>query len=359
VSDAPSVRVGSFEGEPAAILAAGELEATFLPGLGLLGTSLRHRGQELLALPGGLARYRDRNVLGLPILAPWANRLPGWRYRAAGVEVDLENLDLPTDPGGLPIHGTLIAHRGWHLERLAAEGDRALLAASLDYGAFPELLAAFPFPHRLTVTAAVQGASLTVATTLAATGERPVPVAFGWHPYLQLPGAPRATWRLLLPHRRHLELDGRGLPTGKATEEPAESDPVGDRTFDDLYELSDDPGPGPVRAGEPGLEDAQDAVDGSDAVDTVDAVDAVDAIDRGRGGDGRRLGLEAAGRRLLVHYGAGYGHAQVFAPPGAEFVCLEPMTVPTAALAAGTTPLVDPGASITAKFTVRVEDASG
>ena len=313
MSDA-ALRIGAVEGEPAVTLAAGELEATFLPGLGLLGTSLRHRGQELLALPGGVAGYRDGNVTGLPLLAPWANRLPGWRYRAAGTEVDLDGLDLHTDPGGLPIHGTLTAHGGWRLERLAAEDGSAVLQASLDYGAFPELLAAFPFPHRLTVTATVREATLAVATTLEATGERPVPVAFGWHPYLRLPGAPRAAWRLLLPDRVHLDLDDRGLPTGKTADEPAEADPVGDRTYDDLYAL-------------------------------------------GQGPAARRLGLEAAGRRLLVGYGQGYGHAQVFAPPGADFVCLEPMTGPTAALAAGTTPLVDPGGSFTAEFTVRVEDA--
>jgi aldose 1-epimerase len=310
----PTVRMGMVDGEPAVTLAAGQLEASLLPGLGLLGTSLRHRGEELLALPGGVEGYRDRHVTGLPLLAPWANRLPGWRYRAAGVEVSLEGLDLPTDPAGLPIHGTLTAHRGWWLERLAAEADRAVLAAGFDYGAWPELLAAFPFPHRLTVTATLRGASLVVTTTLAATGRRPVPVAFGWHPYLRLPGAPRAAWRLLLPRRTHLELDDRGLPTGKSADEPAEADPVGERTYDDLYALEDDP-------------------------------------------DGRRLGLEAAGRRLLVGYGDGYDHAQVFAPPGAEFVCLEPMTGPTAALAAGTTPLVAPGDTFAARFTVTVEDA--
>jgi aldose 1-epimerase len=313
VSEA-ALRIGTVEGEAAVTLAAGELEATFLPGLGLLGTSLRHRGEELLALPGGVAGYRGGNVTGLPLLAPWANRLPGWRYRAAGAEVDLDGLDLHTDPGGLPIHGTLTAHGGWRLERLAAEDGSAVLQASLDYGAFPELLAAFPFPHRLTVTATVREATLAVATTLEATGGRPVPVAFGWHPYLRLPGAPRAAWRLLLPDRAHLDLDDRGLPTGKTADEPAEADPVGDRTYDDLYAL-------------------------------------------GQGPAARHLGLEAAGRRLLVGYGQGYGHAQVFAPPGAEFVCLEPMTGPTAALAAGTTPLVDPGASLTAEFTVQVEDA--
>jgi aldose 1-epimerase len=313
VSD-PSLRIGKLEGEPSVGLAAGDLEVTFLPGLGLLGASLRHRGEELLALPGGLAQYRDRYVIGLPLLAPWANRLPEWRYRAAGVEVDLDGLDLPTDPAGLPIHGTLTAHRGWRLERLAAEEGSATLEASLDYGAFPELLAAFPFPHRLTVTATAGAATLAVTTTVSPTGGRPVPVAFGWHPYLRLPGAPRSAWRLLLPDRVHLGLDDRGLPTGKTADEPAEADPVGDRTFDDLYAL-------------------------------------------GQGPAARRLGLEAAGRRLLVGYGEGYGHAQVFAPPGTEFVCLEPMTGPTAALAAGTTPLVDPGDSFTAEFTIQVEDA--
>jgi len=310
----PTVRMGMVDGEPAVTLAAGQLEASLLPGLGLLGTSLRHRGEELLALPGGVEGYRDGHVTGLPLLAPWANRLPGWRYRAAGVEVDLEGLDLHTDPGGLPIHGTLTAHRGWRLERLAAEADRAVLEAGLDYGDWPELLAAFPFPHRLTVTFALQGASLAVTTTLTATGDRPVPVAFGWHPYLRLPGAPRAAWRLLLPFRTHLELDDRGLPTGKAADEPAEAAPVGERTFDDLYVLDADPAE-------------------------------------------RRLGLEAAGRRLVVGYGDGYDHAQVFAPPGAEFVCLEPMTAPTAALATGATPLVAPGDSFSARFTIGVEEA--
>jgi aldose 1-epimerase len=310
----PTVRMGMVDGEPSVTLAAGQLEASFMPGLGLLGTSLRHRGEELLALPGGVEGYRDGHVTGLPLLAPWANRLPGWRYRAAGVEVDLDGLDLHTDPGGLPIHGTLTAHRGWRLERLAADADRAVLEAGLDYGDWPELLAAFPFPHRLTVTFALQGASLAVTTTLAATGDRPVPVAFGWHPYLRLPGAPRAAWRLLLPSRTHLELDDRGLPTGKAADEPAEAAPVGERTFDDLYTLDADPAE-------------------------------------------RRLGLEAAGRRLVVGYGDGYDHAQVFAPPGAEFVCLEPMTAPTAALATGATSLVAPGDSFSARFTIGVEEA--
>ena len=61
-------------------VSSGPLAATFLPELGMLGISLRHRGEELLALPGGLDGYRAGNVTGLPLLAPWANRLGANRY---------------------------------------------------------------------------------------------------------------------------------------------------------------------------------------------------------------------------------------------------------------------------------------
>ena len=34
-----------------------ETEATFVPGVGMIGCSLRHRGEELLGQRGGLAKY--------------------------------------------------------------------------------------------------------------------------------------------------------------------------------------------------------------------------------------------------------------------------------------------------------------
>src|SRR5712692_8858950 len=110
---------GSFRGEPAIVLRAGELHATFLPGLGMTGVSLRYRGREHLALPGGLAALRAGRTLGLPLLAPWANRLGAWRYRAAGVSVDLRGLPLGTDGHGLPIHGLLVGKPGWRVDSLA------------------------------------------------------------------------------------------------------------------------------------------------------------------------------------------------------------------------------------------------
>jgi galactose mutarotase-like enzyme len=306
-----SVKISTFSMVPGLTLGAGDLEATFLPDVGMVGVSLRHRGEELLALPDGLRGYRAGHVAGLPFLAPWANRLGGRRYEVDGNEVNLEGMALHTDPQGLPIHGTMTAQSGWELLAVVAEEDVATLEAWFDFGARPDLLKSFPFPHELRLRFAIEPDGLSVATTVTATGDRAVPVAFGWHPYLRLPGAKRRSWVLTLPDRAHLALDERGLPDGSAREEPAESQPIADRTLDDLYALA-----GP-----------------------------------------EQLALEGGGRRLRVVYEAGYPYAQVFCPAGQEYVCLEPMTAPTNALLTGGYRQVEPGQSSTARFTIKVTAA--
>ncbi len=299
------VEEGRFRGVPALVVASGDLSATFVPDLGLTGVSLRWRGREHLALPGGLPALREGATLGLPLLAPWANRLGRRRYRAAGVTVDLDGLPLRTDGNGLPIHGLLVGQPGWRVEHRSARGGVARFRAAIEVDA-----PAFPFPHRIEVTVAARDGQLAVATTVVPTGRRRVPVAFGWHPYLRLPGPPRRRWRLGLPPRTHLALDARGIPTGEEAPEPREADPIGRRTFDDLYLLARD----------------------------------------------RHLRLEADdGSSVTVRPGAGYGYAQVWVPAGRPFAALEPMTARTNGLGDGTAPLVAPGDSYTAEFTITLD----
>jgi galactose mutarotase-like enzyme len=302
---AASVEEGRFRGEPALVLTSGELVATFLPGLGLTGVSLRYRGREHLALPGGLPALRAGATLGLPLLAPWANRLGSRRYRAAGVTVDLAGLPLRTDGNGLPIHGLLVGKPGWSVGQRSARRGRASFVASIDVDA-----RAFPFPHRIEVSVSALDDRLVIGTGVIPTGRRRVPVAFGWHPYLRLPDAPRRQWRLRLPARHHLMLDALGLPTGASEREPAEAEPVGRRTFDDLYALGRD----------------------------------------------RRLAFEADGSSLTMRPGRGYTHAQVWVPAGRPFGALEPMTSPTNSLVEGTAALVSPGDRFDAEFTLTVDE---
>ena len=108
------------------------------------------------------------------------------------------------------------------------------LCARLDWrGA--ELLAVFPFEHRLEVTVSVDVEGVTIETTLVAGEITSVPVSFGFHPYFQIPGVPRASWRLELPEMRRVQLDDRGIPTGADEQCSAFAGPLGDLTFDDAF----------------------------------------------------------------------------------------------------------------------------
>jgi len=290
-----------MRGDAEVTIAQGDLQATFLPALGFLGVSLSHGGTELLALPGGVEGYRAGHVTGLPLLAPWANRLAARRYSIAGVDVDLEGIPLHEDPNGLPIHGTMNAQPDWDITAL----DDHRVHATFRFGEHPDLLASFPFPHDLTLDVSLTDGSLTVETSIRPTGERSVPVSFGWHPYLRLPEA-RGSTRLCLPACEHAVLDDRGIPTGDTEPQPDEGETLADRSLDDLYLL----------------------------------------------GEERTLALEGRSRAISVRLEQGYPYAQVYSPADAPFACLEPMTAPTNALVTGQCPLVAPGDRFIARFSI-------
>ena len=299
------------DGFAAVALLAGELEATFVPGAGMVGASLRHRGDELLGQRAGLRAYAERgSTMGIPLLHPWANRLSGDIYTAGGRRVDLGAAPrVRRDPGGLPIHGLLAGVPHWRVTGLDADGAAANCTAALDVGAHVDLTAGFPFPHALSVHVALDAAALRVTTTVRATGDVAVPIAFGWHPYLVLPGVPRARWRVTLPARRHLLTDARGLPTGATEPLGAEEEPLGVRTLDDGY----------------------------DALATA------------------AFTLAGGGRSLTVTFDAGYPCAQAYAPGDQDVVCFEPMTAPTNALVSGDgLRSVAPGATFSAAFAISV-----
>ncbi len=315
----PSIRAGERDGRPTQVLAAGPLEAEFCPAVGMVGCSLRQHGRELLGQRGGLAAYAERgSSFGLPLLHPWANRLSGFTYTAAGrtVELDAARTPLKLEEHGLPLHGLLTASPLWELVTADVAGGAARLVARLDFGAHPRLLAGFPFPHELRVEARLAPATLTVETTLRATGDVPVPVAFGWHPYLTLPGVPREQWELRLPVRSRALLDDQAIPTGATEPPPFTGGALGERALDDLYPELDTP--------------------------------AVFSVSGGGGS-------------LSVRYEQGYPAAQVFSPAGAGFVCFEPMTAPTNALVTGGPALrtVEPGTTFAASFSLAVEGTPG
>ena len=151
-------------------LASGDLAAVFLPGRGMLGASLRHRGVEILRRVEDLeAAAAKGSTAGIPLLHPWANRLAGLRYRAAGKETTLDPSSslLHLDGHGLPMHGVPWSRLAWSVAAATSES----VSASLDWSR-PDLLAVFPYAHELRMTATLAPDALTIETTLVAGAER-------------------------------------------------------------------------------------------------------------------------------------------------------------------------------------------
>jgi aldose 1-epimerase len=296
-------------------LASPDLVARIAVGAGMVGCSLRHRGEELLGIGRGLRGYlEDGAVFGIPLLYPWANRLGGWSYEAAGRTVELDR-DCPLLHGEehcLPIHGALAASSAWEVTDRGHDERGAWLAGELNFASHPELLAVFPFPHRLKLGIRVGAATLSVTTDVIADQGSPVPLSFGFHPYLAIPGAARERWQVALPARAKLMLDERGLPTGASRPRPAAHFVLGERTFDDLFALPESPA---------------------------------------------RFSVSGGGRRVTVELRSGYPYAQIFAPPDQPVICFEPMTAPVDALRSHDgLRVVAPGATARAEFTLAVED---
>jgi galactose mutarotase-like enzyme len=225
------------------------------------------------------------------------------------VTIDRSRGMVRADENGLPIHGALASAEDWDVVDAGADGSAAWLTAALDYGRRDDRLSAFPYPHRLELEIRLQDDVLSIATTVVAAGGCEVPLAFGWHPWLSLPGVPRAEWELVQPARTAIALDDRKLPTGERAEAPAERAPLGDRELDTHSAVAED----------------------------------------------ARFALAGGGREIAVEWAGGYRYAQVFAPTALDVACLEPMMASVSALSMGEDlVIVAPGERAGALFRVRV-----
>jgi galactose mutarotase-like enzyme len=232
----------------------------------MLVAALRHRGEDILA-------ERPGPWTGCPLLHPWANRLSLERFDVRGREVDASGAR--RDENGVPLHGLPAARREWDVE----DADNASIRARRIWNDD-----AFPFPHEVVVEHRLTRESLVTTTSV----QGDTPVAFGWHPFLRLPGVPRERWRVALGSRRRIVLDDRRLPAG-------ESEPWA---------------PAPFELGDGDFDESLTEVEGAFA-------------------------LEGGGRRVEVGFLEGAEYAQFYAPRGEPVACFEPMSAPVDALVSG------------------------
>ena len=287
-------------------LNAGDLQAAFLPSRGMLGVSLRYRGVELLRRLENLEAAADKgSTAGIPLLYPWANRLAQASYEVLGrtVSLDLKSPLLHGDEHGLPIHGIKWSALPWN--EVSYVPTR--LIARLEWNR-PEWLSVFPFKHAVEMIVSLAPEGLTIETTVLA--EELMPASFGFHPYFGLPNTPRAQWRLKLPAMRQLELNDQGIPTGQEKTFPQNDFVLGGNHLDAGFRVLDS---------QP------------------------------------EFSLSDGERQITVHFLANFPYAQIFAPRDKDFIAIEPMTAPTAALNLGNFQTIQPGGAFHTRFQIRVK----
>ena len=296
------------------------LSATFVPGAGMVCVSLALDGKEYLGQRGGLGNYVESgSTMGIPILYPWANRLArdSWKFGQRPARIDPGAYRVKRDENGLAIHGTLAASPFWQVGDASADDDltSARLKATLEFGDHPELLATFPFPHRLELEIGLKDQRLSVRTSVTPTGDVAVPLAYGFHPYIALPDSSREDWEVSLPAMTSLETDSRGIPTGNSSEVGATRFRLADREMDETF------------AGV---------------------------------GEGAEFRLDDDRVGVTVCMKQGFGAAQVYSPPDGDFICFEPMKAPTNALISGRDlTSVEPGETDVAEFTIEIGEPVG
>lgn len=266
-------------------------EVSIAVGVGNVAYEWKIGGESLLYFPfDSPAAFRKAPALcGVPLLAPWANRTDEDGFWANGAHYQFNPAlgNIRRDGHGKPIHGLVSFSPKWELVETGGGDDFAFSRARLEFWKYPEMMAQFPFAHTITVTYRLRSGALEVETALENRAADAMPVSIGFHPYFRPPGA-RDSWKIHLPVTQHWKLNELSIPTGEI--EPLRSLDTGlaGRQFDDVYA-------GLMR-------------DGSGFADCT---------------------VETGGRKLTVSFGPKYSTAVVYAPPGRDFICFEPMAAIT------------------------------
>jgi aldose 1-epimerase len=179
------------------------------------------KGQNVIRIPfATVDDFRARPGLnGIPLLAPFANRLDEQAFYANGKKYNFD-MELGNVRGTIPIHGFLSNTKEWKLVEAKADGTSAWVTNKLDFYRNPQWMKQFPFAHTLQMTYRLADGVLEVKTQIENLSIEPMPVAIGFHPYFQLTDSTREDWVLSIGAKAHWLLADNKIPTGET--EPAD-----------------------------------------------------------------------------------------------------------------------------------------
>src|SRR3954462_13376491 len=149
------------------------------------------KGKDLVRTSASVADFQARPGLnGVPLLAPFANRLDETAFYANGRKYNFD-LELGNVRGPIPSTGYVNGTKFWQLVEYKADGKAAWVTCKLDFYKIPQFMKQFPFAHTITMTYRVSDRGLEGHTPLDNLSTEPMPVVIGYHPIYQLPDGNR------------------------------------------------------------------------------------------------------------------------------------------------------------------------
>ena len=193
-----------------------ETSVSVLTSVGNLVFSMKVKGQEIIHFPyASTDAYKAKpGSTGIPFLAPWANRLDEQAFYANGKKYTF-NMALGNVKGATPIHGLLTQTTYWQIVELKSDKTGAWLTSRLDFSKHPELMAQFPFAHLIVMTQRLHDGVLEVRTRIENLSADPMPVAIGFHPYVQVTDSGREDWTISVAAKSHYLLQPNKIPSGE------------------------------------------------------------------------------------------------------------------------------------------------
>lgn len=266
---------------------------SIVPSIGNIAYEMVVNGKNVLRFPyPSVAAFRQKpQMCGIPLLAPWADRLDEPAFYANGKKYGFDRRlgNVRFDGAGHPIHGFLTLTPDWEVILLEATAKQARVTSRLDFSRRPEWMAQFPFAHTIEMTHVLSDGVLEVRTRVENKSGEAMPVSIGYHSFFQITDAPRNEWRVGLGAAREWPVNKELLPTGETRP---------------LRELVANP---------------------SDfALGTRDFDNGFDEMIRDKAG---RATFSVKGRqqKIEVLFGRKFIAGEIYTPADREFVCFEPM----------------------------------
>jgi len=188
---------------------------SIITSVGNMAYEMRVNGHNILRFPfASIDDYRARPArVGIPLLAPWGNRLDEQAFYANGKRYAFD-MQAGNITGAIPIHGFMSLTDQWQVVELKHDATAAWLTSRLKVYKQPAWMRQWPFAHTIEMTYRLQAGVLEVRTKVVNLSAEPMPVALGYHPWLQLTDSPREEWTVTVPARTRWLLSHQKVPTG-------------------------------------------------------------------------------------------------------------------------------------------------